>query len=229
MRIISYSRVSTGKQQASGLGLEAQRTSIEAFAERSGSEILEHYVEVESGRKDDRPELEKALRHARVTGARIVIARLDRLSRNAAFLMNLQSSGVEFTACDMPHANETTVGIMAVMAQAESELISVRTKEAMQAAKKKGRVYGNPNGARALRLADKGNKDALKAIKHRADARASDLSDVLSHIASEGHVTLTAQANELNARGIRTARGGRWHPSSVSNLRRRIEGLHATT
>ncbi|MCB1487420.1 MAG: recombinase family protein, partial [Bauldia sp.] len=129
MRIVGYERVSTTRQGASGLGLAAQRQAIEAFVASRGGELLARFTEVESGRNPDRPELGRALHLARVTGALLVIARLDRLSRNAAFLLTLRDSGVRFAAADMPEANDLTVGVMALVAQAEREAISRRTKE----------------------------------------------------------------------------------------------------
>lgn len=223
MKIIGYTRVSTDKQGRSGLGLEAQRAAIAAYAKSANAVTVAEFQEVESGRNNARPELEKALRMARVMGAKLVIAKLDRLSRNAAFLLNLQESGVDFTACDMLDASPFTVGIMAVLAQQESKMISERTKAAMEAAKARGAVFGNPNGAAPLRRAGKGNAASVKAIQGRADARAQDLSDVLEALEKEGFTTLQAQADELNRRGFETARGGRWHPNSVARLRKRLE------
>lgn len=117
-RFIAYERVSTQRQGASGLGLEAQRQTIDAFARSRGAEVLARFTEVESGRNPDRPELGRALHLSKVTGATLVIAKLDRLSRNAAFLLTLRDSGVRFLAVDMPEANDLTVGIMALVAQA---------------------------------------------------------------------------------------------------------------
>lgn len=222
MKIVTYIRVSTDKQGRSGLGLEAQRAAIAAYAKTSGAVTVAEYQEVESGTNNARPELQKALKHARVTGSTLAIAKIDRLSRSAAFLLDLQESGVDFVACDMPEANAMTVGIMAVMAQAEAKAISDRTKAAMQAAKDRGQTFGNPNGAAPLRRAGKGNVASVQAMQKRADARATDLADVLEDLEMKGFTTLQAQANELNRRGIKTARGGRWHASSVSNLRRRL-------
>ena len=135
MRTINYYRVSTAKQGRSGLGLEAQRAAIETFCASRSWEPLEEYTEVESGKRDDRPELIKALHHAKMTGATLVIAKLDRLSRNMAFLATLQDAGAKFIAADMPEASELTIHIMAAMAQAERKAISKRTKEALAAAK----------------------------------------------------------------------------------------------
>ena len=135
MRIIGYERVSTARQGASGLGIEAQRQAIEAFAEQRGATLIARFTEVESGRCPDRPELGKALHLAKVTGATLVIAKLDRLSRNAAFLLTLRDSGVRFSAVDLPEANDLTVGIMALVAQQEREAISRRTKEALAVAR----------------------------------------------------------------------------------------------
>ncbi|MEI4263801.1 recombinase family protein [Roseovarius sp. D0-M9] len=178
---------------------------------------------MESGRKADRPELEKALNLARLTGANLVIAKLDRLSRDAAFLLTLQSSGVRFLACDMPEANDLAVGIMALIAQQEREAIARRTKEALAAAKARGVKLGNPNGAAALKAAGKGRAALRATITANADAHAADLADVITDIRTEGHQTLRAIAAELNQRGILTRRVGKWHVSSVRNLIRRFE------
>lgn len=222
MKIVTYIRVSTDKQGRSGLGLDAQRAAIGAYAKTAEAVTVAEFQEVESGRNNARPELEKALRMARVMGAKLVIAKLDRLSRNAAFLLKLQESNVDFVACDMPDANALTVGIMAVIAQAESQMISDRTKAAMQAAKARGQRFGNPNGAAPLRRAGKGNSATCEAQRAAALTRAHDLADVLADLEDRGFSTLQAQADELNKRGIKTARGGRWHPNSVSRLRARL-------
>ncbi|SMX45613.1 recombinase family protein [Maliponia aquimaris] len=228
-RIIAYERVSTARQGRSGLGLEAQRTAIDTFAASRRAEVLARFTEVESGGRNDRPELEKALTLARLTGATLVIAKLDRLSRNAAFLLTLQGSGVSFLACDMPEANDLTVGIMALVAQAEREAISKRTKEALAAAKARGVKLGNPNGAAALKRAGKGGTALQQTVCRNADHFAEDLRPVIEAIRAEGHTTLRALAEQLNARGIRTRRGRRWHVSNVRNLLGRIERLEQAT
>ena len=221
-RLVAYERVSTARQGASGLGLEAQRKTIEDFAVSRGAEVLARFTEVESGRKANRPELTKALHLAKVTGATLVIAKLDRLSRNAAFLLALRDSGVRFVAVDMPEANDLTVGIMALVAQAEREAISRRTKEALAVARERGVKLGNPNGAASLRRAGKVGVALSSAVSANADAFAADLAAVVADIRSAGTVSLRAIAAELALSGIRTRRGGRWQVSNVRGLLGRL-------
>src|ERR1700755_90925 len=153
MKVVAYYRVCTAAQGRSGLGLEAQRSAVEGYCRGRDCQLLSEFTEVESGKRNDRPELAKALHHAKVTGATLVIAKLDRLSRNVAFLAALQESGTRFVCADMPEANERTIHIMAAVAQAERKMISQRTRDALAAAKARGAVLGNPNGAAALRRA----------------------------------------------------------------------------
>jgi DNA invertase Pin-like site-specific DNA recombinase len=215
-RLVAYERVSTARQGASGLGLEAQRRVIEDFAASRGAEVLARFTEVESGRKAERPELAKALHLAKVTGATLVIAKLDRLSRNAAFLLALRDSAVRFVAVDMPEANDLTVGIMALVAQAEREAISRRTKEALAVARARGVRLGNPNGAESLRRAGKGGGALRATVSANAAAFAADLTPVIADIRAAGYTSIRAIAAELTARGIRTRRGGKW---GLANLR----------
>jgi DNA invertase Pin-like site-specific DNA recombinase len=221
--LIAYERVSTARQGASGLGLAAQRAAIDAFAAARGAEVTARFTEVESGRDPNRPELARAVRLCRLTGGTLVIARLDRLSRNAAFLLSLRDSGIAFVACDMPEANDLTVGIMALVAQAEREAISRRTKEALAAARARGVILGNPNGAAALRRAGKGGNALRKAVAGNAQAHAVALAPVISDLRRLGHTSLRSLARELNASGMKTRRGGRWHVSTVRNLLSRLE------
>jgi DNA invertase Pin-like site-specific DNA recombinase len=145
-------RVSTQKQGRSGLGLEAQREAVTVFLNGGNWELIREFKEVESGKaEDNRPELAKALHLCKVTGAKLVIAKLDRLSRNAAFLLGLQNAGVPFVAADMPEANEMVVGILAVIAQAERKMISQRTKAALAAAKRRGVKLGAPRAQNIFR------------------------------------------------------------------------------
>lgn len=217
-RLVAYERVSTARQGASGLGLEAQRKTIEDFAVSRGAAVLARFTEVESARKANRPELAKALHLAKVTGATLVIAKLDRMSRNAAFLLALRDSGVRFIAVDMPEANDLTVGIMALVAQAEREAISRRTKEALAIAKSRGVKLGNPNGAESLRRARKGGAALTAAVSANAAAFAKDLAPVLADIRAAVHTSLRALAAELKERGIKTRRVGIWQVSNVKGL-----------
>ena len=227
-RFVAYERVSTARQGASGLGLEAQRNSINGYAASRDAEVLARFTEVESGRNPNRPELGRALHLAKVTGAILVIAKLDRLSRNAAFLLTLRDSGVRFLAVDMPEANDITVGIMALVAQAEREAISRRTKEALAVAKARGVKLGNPNGAAALQRAGKGAVALRKAVGLNADQHAADLTEVVADIRASGATSLRAMADALTARGMLTRRGGRWQVSNVRNLVGRMLGRSMT-
>lgn len=222
-KFVAYERFSTARQGRLGLGLEAQRKAIDDFAASRGADVLARFTEVESGRKNDRPELVKALTLAKLTGATLVIAKLDRLSRNAAFLLTLRDSGVRFLACDMSEANDLTVGIMALVAQQEREAISRRTKEALAAAKARGVKLGNPNGAAALRRAGKGGAALRAAVARNADDLAEGLAPVIDGLRSDGVTTLRGIADALNERGMLTRRGGRWQVSNVRNLVHRIE------
>ena len=224
-RLVGYVRVSTARQGRSGLGLEAQRDAITAHARARGAEVIACFTEVESGGRDDRPELACALQLARLTGATLAIARLDRLSRNAAFLLTLRDSGVRFVACDMPEANDLTVGVMALVAEAERAAISRRTRDALAVARARGVRLGNPNGAAALRRAGKGGAALHATVRRNADAFAADLAPVLADIRAGGTLSLRAIAAELTARGMRTRRGGAWQVSNVRDLVRRVEGM----
>jgi len=222
-KAIAYYRVSTAKQGASGLGLDAQRTAVEALCASRGWELAAPpFTEVESGKRNDRPALTQAIARAQLTGARLVIAKLDRLSRNAAFLLTLRDSGVDFVAADMPDANALTVGIMALVAQQEREAISQRTREALAAAKARGQRLGNPNGAAALRRAGKGTSAANEAAARNADGHAERLRPVILDLNAQGITSLGKIAAALNDAGMRTPRSGTWHASSVRNLLARL-------
>jgi DNA invertase Pin-like site-specific DNA recombinase len=228
-KFVSYLRVSTVKQGRSGLGLQAQRAAIDAYAKPRGLTELKSFTEVESGKHNARPELTKALHLCKVTGSTLVIAKLDRLSRNAAFLLTLRDSGARFIAADLPEANELTIGIMALVAEQERLAISRRTREALQAAKMRGRKLGNPNGAAALRRAGKGNAAGVRAAVAAADSHAADLEPVIASLRNEGIVSLGAIAAALTERGMRTPRGGQWHKASVRNLINRIDAIDPAT
>lgn len=221
-KLVCYLRVSTTRQMRSGLGLDAQLQAVQQYAASVSGNVIATFTEVETGKLNARPELARALHLAKVTGAQLVIAKLDRLSRNAAFLLTLQDSGVKFIAADMPQANNLTIGIMALVAQQEAEAISKRTRDALQAAKRRGKVLGNPNGAAALRRAAKGNTAAVSTIKENANKHAENLVPVIESLKAEGVASLGAIAIALNERGMLTPRGGAWHKTSVKNLLARI-------
>lgn len=218
MKVVAYYRVSTSSQGRSGLGLEAQRAAVAQYCKGRECKLLGEFTEIESGKNNDRPELAKAMHLAKVTGATLVVAKLDRLSRNVAFLAVLQESGARFVAADMPEANELTIHIMAAVAQAERQAISRRTKDALAAAKARGTKLGNPNGAAALMRAGKGNGASVVAIRDGADRFATDLEPIIANIRATSDVSLRAIAEELNQRGIVTRRGGTWHATTVRDI-----------
>lgn len=234
MKAVAYYRVSTTAQGRSGLGLEAQRTAVADLARARGLTLLAEFTEVESGKRNDRPVLTEALHHARLTNAVLVIAKLDRLSRNAAFLLTLRDSGVRFLAADVPDANDLTIGVLAVIAQAEREAISRRTKEALAAIKQKtdrggshvsarsGRTVsrlGNPKGSAALGDFAGDLTLARQAKADKASRRQRDIEQVVLAIKAAGHFSAYAIASELNRRGISSPRGGKWYASTAMAYR----------
>ena len=225
-KFISYLRVSTDKQGSNGLGIAAQRASVATYLNGGDWSLIKEYVEVESGKQADRPQLLAALNHARVIGATLVIAKLDRLSRNVAFIANLMDAGVEFVAADMPMANRLTVHILAAVAENERQMISQRTKAALQAAKARGVVLGNRTHGAHLR--GLGNASAVAAVKAASAKRDATLLPLIHDMQANGTTTLQGIADALNEQGIQTQRGGRWHPTTVKNLldrhRQRIAG-----
>jgi DNA invertase Pin-like site-specific DNA recombinase len=213
-KFLAYLRVSTARQGRSGLGLEAQREAVRTFVEgRAGKIIAPEFVETESGKRNDRPQLQAALSRCKATGATLVVAKLDRLSRNAAFLLTLRDSGVPFVAADMPEANTLTIGILAVVAQAEREAISARTKAALAAAKARGVKLGNPRGAANLRPGY-GHAAASEAARSFAQG----LLPMISELEADG-LSLNAIARRFNEDGIRSRQGGVWTAKAISNLK----------
>lgn len=229
MRFVSYLRVSTEQQGKSGLGLEAQRVAVQSYLDASQSELVAEYVETESGRRDDRPELARALRHAKRMNATLVIAKLDRLARSAKFLLGLLDSGVSVAFCDLPSVPAGPTGRfiltqMAAVAELEAGLISERTKAALTAAKARGKRLGNPNGAASLRayIAESGNGKALAAIRDGAQERAERYRDEIERLTAEGITTLSGIADAMNAAGETTPRGGTWTATAVKRLQERL-------
>jgi DNA invertase Pin-like site-specific DNA recombinase len=209
---VAYLRVSTARQGASGLGLEAQRAAVENFARQHGGAIVAAFVEVETGKRSDRPELAKALDAARKGKATLLIAKLDRLARNVAFIANLMDAGVEFLACDQPFASRLTLHILAAVAEDEARRISERTKAALQAAKARGRKLGSPVAAKTVAKA----RAARSA--YAAKANATTLA-VIREIQGSGVATLAGVARALRARGVKTPAGrSEWQPVQVSRL-----------
>lgn len=212
---VSYLRVSTDKQGRSGLGLEAQREAIIRFIKlRCSGSMLAEFTEIESGRKNDRPALAEAIALCRKRKATLLIAQLDRLGRNMAFIANLMDSNVEFVAVDMPEANRFTMHILAAVAEHEREATSNRIKAALRVAKARGVKLGNPGAANVAPLAH-------KAHKEKADRFAGTVYAWISQWQRQG-MSLSKIANELNNRNIPTARGGSWYSTTVRNIIARV-------
>ena len=211
-KYITYLRVSTTKQGHDGLGIGAQRAAVQQYLARRDHDLLAEYIEVESGRNADRPELAKALAQAKRNKATLVIARLDRLARSVAFISTMMEAGVAFLACDMVDASPLTLHIMAAVAEAEAKAISQRTRAAMQAAKARGIQLGN-----SVNLAE-AQQIARQAIIKKADDRATTLLPIIRQIVAGGENSLHRVADRLNEMGIRTARNGSWHGTTVSNM-----------
>jgi DNA invertase Pin-like site-specific DNA recombinase len=216
-RFASYLRVSTAKQGHSGLGLEAQRQAVADYLNGGSWQLVTEVVEIESGKRSDRPKLTEALRLCRLHNATLVIAKLDRLSRDAHFLLGLEKAGVEFVAADMPSANRLTVGIMAMVADEERRMISRRTKDALAAAKARGKKLGGNQGNLPV-IGDKGRAISLAARQAKARSRAADLVPIIEELRAAGVVSLQQIAAALNARGIRAARGGAWSREQVRRV-----------
>jgi DNA invertase Pin-like site-specific DNA recombinase len=225
-KFIAYYRVSTGKQERSGLGLEAQQRDAAAFVRQRGGELLAEYQDVESGKHDDRPQLERAMRHCRVTGAELLIAKLDRLSRNSTFIGQLMQAGiVRFRAADMPDAGELETKVLALFAESERKAIGTRTKAALASAKARGVKLGNPQNLRNQQQGSiRGNQ--RKAVL--ADSKAADAVYFIRETQAEGITSLRGIAARLNERGIRTVRGSDWTATQVSRVLARIEQQSAT-
>ncbi len=219
---VAYYRVSTEKQGRSGLGLDAQRAAVIGYLNGGEWKMVAEFVEVESGkRSDNRPQLEAAMTAARIRNATLIIAKLDRLSRDAHFLLGLQKSGVDFVAADMPTANKMMVGFMALIAQHEREMISKRTKDALAAAKARGKkLGGNPA---SLKNRDIGSKRGNETKAAKAAGRAVDLRPQIDDIRQSGHTSLRQIANALNERGIVAPRGGQWTAPQVRILLQRLD------
>ena len=218
-KLISYVRVSTQRQGASGLGLEAQRAAVVGYAKFAGHEIICEVREIESGRECDRPQLAHALALCKLHKATLVVAKLDRLARDVQFLATLMNTGVEFVACDNPHANRLTLHILAAVAEDEANRISQRTKAALAAAKARGvQLGGSRSHAFTNEERARGAKSGGATRAVQAKERALALAPVLDELRGAGITTLQAMADALNERAIPTACGGRWHAMTVRNV-----------
>ncbi|HMH12111.1 MAG TPA: recombinase family protein [Edaphobacter sp.] len=219
-KFVSYLRVSTARQGVSGLGLEAQREAVASYLDGGRWTLVEEVVEVESGKRNDRPAIAEALRLCRLHQATLVIAKLDRLARNVHFISSLMESGVEFVAVDFPQANRLTVHILAAVAEHEATMISARTVAALAAAKVRGVALGGRRGdpARMSAVAAKGNKASAAARSAKAAKRNADVLPVIEGLRVAGISSFRQIAAELNQRGITTPRGCEWSAVQVQRI-----------
>ena len=207
-KYVAYFRVSTSKQGQSGLGLEAQQEAVQQYADS----IIHSFTEIESGKNDSRIQLAAAIELCRTSGASLLIAKLDRLSRDAAFLMTIRKSGVDIVAADMPNASTLEFGIKAIFAQHEREEISKRTKAALAAAKARGVKLGTKSPA----ISSAAGNAALQA---NADQFAQKVLPIIADLKAAGHTSLRQIAAALTQRQVVTARGNtNWSASQVSNI-----------
>lgn len=211
---VCYYRVSTDKQGKSGLGLDAQKESVQRFAKSNHLKILDEYTEVESGRNNKRPVLLQAIERCKEKQALLLIAKLDRLGRNVAFISKLMESGIDFIAVDNPHANKLIVHILAAFAEHERDEISTRTKEALRAAKARGVKLGRN----------------AKALAKRNKARSIDfarlMKPIIEGLMNEGFETIREIVAELNKRKIPTAtKHGKWHVGTVQKILKQIKSI----
>ena len=214
-KFVSYYRVSTAKQGRSGLGLESQKAAVETYLHQHSGVELASFVEVESGKLNSRPQLEAALLRCRQTRATLLVAKLDRLSRNASFLLNLRDSGVKFQALDIPEANTLTLGILATLAQHERELISARTKAALAARRARGLPLGTPRDLSAY--AKRAGRMGRAVNTAKARERAQEIAPQIAEARAAGYTSLRQIAEFLNAREITTPRGKAWTATAVRN------------
>lgn len=214
--MIAYLRVSTESQGRSGLGLEAQRAAVEKLAGQYGQSVVHEYLEIETGKIDNRPQLNAAIQHCRRVRGTLVVAKLDRLSRNATFLLAfddmIKRAGIDFLVCDTPHLDRFMLGVHALVAERERLMISDRTKAALAAAKARGVRLGTRSGTKL-------SAAGLETRRAKAKQFAQNVAPIIAQIRAAGASSLTEIANALNARGVMSPNGGIWYANSV----RRIE------
>ena len=218
-RFVAYYRVSTDRQGRSGLGLDAQRDAVARHAAGTGGVVQAAFEE--SGRRSDRPQLARAMAECRLRRCVLLIAKLDRLARDAHFLLGLEKAGVEFIAADMPYANRLTIGVMALVAEEEARATFIRTKAALAAAKARGTRLGNPN----LRHGDAAGASQARATwSAMAATRALEAAPYIVAARQAGATTLSQLAAALTARGVRTPRGHeKWSPWQIRRVLSRVE------
>jgi DNA invertase Pin-like site-specific DNA recombinase len=215
---VAYYRVSTAKQGINGLGMDAQMHAVKAFLKASKGKLIGEFAEVESGKRNTREELHKAIALCRTAKAKLLIAKLDRLARNAAFLFNLRDSGVDFVACDMPHADKFTVGVLALVAERERDLISERTKAGLAAAKRRGVKLGCRDPKKTI-------PKMIAANRKRAREFALRIEPVINQIAGAGVTSLRGIAECLNRRGFVTRSGKAFRRQTVANVLAVLQSL----
>jgi DNA invertase Pin-like site-specific DNA recombinase len=220
-QFIAYYRVSTARQGRSGLGLEAQQAEIEAYVDGRG-EIISQFTEIESGKVNSRPELAAALAQCKATGSTLIIAKLDRLARKVAFVANLMEAGVPFIVANQPNADPFRLHIEAAINEDEGRKISERTQAALRAARERGVKLGfaAPSRLQGQRMA---SEAGVRGNIERAERHAAKVRPIIRTIQAAGAITLRDIAGQLNELGVLTARGGRWHPSTVNSILARLE------
>ena len=214
---VAYYRVSTQRQGDTGYGLDAQKRKVPEHLNGGKWKLLQEFTEIESGRNNRRVQFKEALKLCKKTGAKLVVAKLDRLSRNLLFLVTLMESGVEFECCDMPDANKLTLHVLGAVAENESTRVRERTKLALAEAKIRGVQLGNPHTDIRLKAGRKGNR----VQRNEANDFAKEILPLIDGIKASGLASLKDISQALNARGVTTQRGGVWHPSTVSNILKR--------
>lgn len=215
-KYIAYYRVSTQKQGISGLGLEAQRSDVNKFLSRGGK-LISEYQDIESGKKNDRPNLIRAIAECKKQGATLLIAKLDRLSRNASFILTLRDSKVDFVCCDMPDANSLTIGIMAILAQDERERTSQRTKAALAELRRRGVKLGSPQN-----LTEQARETSLRVRQQNAieDENNRKAGALIVSLRSGGK-TFYQITKEINDLGFTTRTGKKFQQNQVQILYKR--------
>ena len=222
-KYVAYYRVSTQRQGENGLGMDAQEATVADYIARNGGVLVGYEKEVESGRKTDRPKLKAAIAQAQAKGATLIIAKLDRLARKASFLLQLWESKLDIVACDYPEVEKFIIGIMALTAEKEAALISMRTKAALAAAKARGTQLG---GWRGHDVCKQAVEKAAEVRKEKADNDAMRVGSYIRQAQNKG-LSLCAIAKSLTEQGIQTARGGKWTAQGVKNIITRLDRMGA--